>query len=45
MRTAKTLPEVGWDFVRETTNGTADIWWILEGKDYPHLWWELVAQN
>jgi len=21
--------------------GPEDIWWILEGKDYPHLWWEL----
>ena len=30
----------GWDFVGETANGTEDIWWILEGKDYPHLWWE-----
>jgi hypothetical protein len=30
----------GWDFVGETVNGTEDIWWILEGKDYPRLWWE-----
>ncbi len=26
--------------VGETDNGTNDIWWILEGQDYPHLWWE-----
>jgi len=24
----------------ETSNGTEDIWWILEGQDYPRLWWE-----
>jgi hypothetical protein len=26
--------------VGETANGTDDIWWILEGQDYPRLWWE-----
>jgi hypothetical protein len=26
--------------VDETENGTDDIWWIDEGVDYPHLWWE-----
>jgi hypothetical protein len=40
MQTAKTFLDVGWDFVDETANGTEDIWWILEGKDYPRLWWE-----
>jgi len=40
MQTAGTFLEAGWDFVGETTNGTEDIWWILEGKDYPRLWWE-----
>ncbi|MCX5643923.1 MAG: hypothetical protein NTZ17_04445 [Phycisphaerae bacterium] len=40
MKTAKTFLDAGWDFVGETKNGTADIWWILEGKDYPHLWRE-----
>jgi len=40
MQTASTFLEAGWDFVGETTNGTEDIWWILEGKDYPRLWWE-----
>ncbi len=30
----------GWDFMDETTNGTEDIWWILEGRDYPRLWWQ-----
>jgi len=40
MKTARTFLEVGWDFVGETANGTEDIWWILEGQDYPRLWWE-----
>jgi parallel beta-helix repeat protein len=40
MQTASTFLEAGWDFVDETENGTEDIWWILEGQDYPHLWWE-----
>jgi len=43
MQTAKTFQDAGWDFPGETANGTEDIWWILEGKDYPRLWWE--AQN
>ena len=30
----------GWDFIGETTNGTEDIWWIDDGKDYPRLWWQ-----
>ena len=37
--------EAGWDFVGETANGTEDIWWIDEGKDYPHLWWELNEEE
>jgi hypothetical protein len=40
MQTAKTFLEAGWDFAGETANGTEDIWWINEGKDYPRLWWE-----
>jgi hypothetical protein len=40
MQTAATFLNAGWDFVGETANGTEDIWWILEGKDYPRLWWE-----
>jgi hypothetical protein len=40
MQTAKTFLKAGWDFVGETANGTEDIWWILEGQDYPRLWWE-----
>jgi hypothetical protein len=40
MQTASTFVDAGWDFAGETTNGTDDIWWILEGKDYPRLWWE-----
>jgi len=40
MQTAKTFLDAGWDFVGETANGTQDLWWINEGKDYPRLWWE-----
>jgi hypothetical protein len=36
---------VGWDFVGETANGTADTWRILEGQDYPRLQWELKDVN
>jgi len=45
MQTAKTFLEAGRDFVGETENGTEDMWWILEGKDYPRLWWELIPGN
>jgi hypothetical protein len=44
MRTASTFLDAGWDFVDETENGTEDIWWILEGQDYPRLWWEAAEQ-
>jgi len=40
MQTASTFLNAGWDFVDETENGTEDIWWIVEGQDYPRLWWE-----
>ena len=40
MQTTSTFLDAGWDFVDETANGTDDIWWILEGQDYPRLWWE-----
>ena len=40
MQTASTFLEAGWDFIDETENGTDDVWWILEGQDYPRLWWE-----
>jgi len=40
MQTAGTFLDAGWDFMDETVNGEEDIWWILEGKDYPRLWWE-----
>ncbi|MCX5643913.1 MAG: hypothetical protein NTZ17_04395 [Phycisphaerae bacterium] len=45
MQTAKTFLNAGWDFVGETANGTEDTWWILEGKDYPKLWWELTEKK
>jgi len=37
--------DASWDFVDETENGTEDIWWILEGQDYPRLWWELIEDE
>jgi hypothetical protein len=40
METAPTFVSLAWDFVGETANGTEEIWWIEEGKDYPRLWWE-----
>jgi hypothetical protein len=43
MQTVSTFLNAGWDFVGETANGTEDIWWIHEGKDYPRLWWEQSA--
>jgi hypothetical protein len=43
MQTTSTFLDAGWDFVGETESGTEDIWWILEGQDYPRLWWE--AEN
>ena len=42
MQTASTFLDAGWDFADETANGTEDIWWILEGRDYPRLAWELT---
>ena len=41
MQTASMFINTGWDFVDETANGIEDIWWILEGQDYPRLVWEL----
>ena len=40
MQTESTFTDGDWDFVDEIANGTDDIWWILEGQDYPRLWWE-----
>jgi len=44
MQTASTFLDAGWDFAGEMANGTDDIWWILEGRDYPRLWWEAAAE-
>jgi hypothetical protein len=40
MQMAGTFLNAGWDFAGETENGTEDIWCILDGQDYPRLWWE-----
>ena len=39
MQTAKTFLDAGWDFVGETKNGTADIWFMPK-SDYPKLAWQ-----
>jgi hypothetical protein len=45
MQTVNTFLDVGWDFVDEIENGSEDIWWILEGQDYPRLWWEAIEDE
>ena len=45
MQSRNTFTSAGWDFVGETVNGPNDIWWILEGKDYPRLWWQLPRDD
>jgi hypothetical protein len=42
MQTSGMFLDSGWDFMDETENGTEDVWWILEGQDYPRLWWEAI---
>jgi hypothetical protein len=44
MMTVAPYLEAGWDFVGEAENGTAEIWWIDEGKAYPRLWWEAAGE-
>jgi hypothetical protein len=43
MQTAAVFLAAGWDFIDETANGEGDIWSILEGQDYPKLFWESCA--
>jgi len=43
MQKAATFLDAGWDFIGETENGIEDIWWILEGQDYPKLVFKLSA--
>ncbi len=45
MQTGITFNDASWDFMDETANGTEDIWWILEGQDYPRLWREPIEDN
>jgi hypothetical protein len=41
MKTLSTFTDVGWDFVGESTNGTADTWRMCANDvDYPRLAWE-----
>ena len=41
MKTLSTFTDAGWDFVGETTNGTADIWTIPIAGGYPILSWQI----
>ncbi len=41
MTSQNTFTNSGWDLAGETTNGSNDIWWILDGQSYPRLFWEL----
>jgi rhodanese-related sulfurtransferase len=45
MMNPNTFISAGWDFVGETVNGPNDIWWILDGRDYPRLWWQLPTDD
>jgi hypothetical protein len=45
MQTKDIFLNANWDFIGETVNGPNDIWWILEGRDYPRLWWQLPEDN
>ncbi len=45
MQMQSTFTNADWDFMDETANGTEDIWWILEGRDYPRLNWELIEDE
>lgn len=35
MQDINTFLNAGGDFMGETVNGTEDIWWILDGQNYP----------
>ena len=45
MQDMGTYLDAGWDFLGETDNGVADIWWMDDGQDYPHLWWKPDEKN
>ena len=45
MQKQSTFTDAGWDFVDETANGAEDIWSIVEGRGYPRLRWELIAEK
>ena len=42
MQMESTFTDADWDFIGESVNGAEDIWWILEGQDYPRLWSEKI---
>ncbi|MHC4086990.1 MAG: GLUG motif-containing protein [Planctomycetota bacterium] len=45
MQTSETFTVAGWDFIAESANGIEDIWWIIEGVDYPRHLWEYPVLN
>jgi hypothetical protein len=44
LRTMSTYVKEHWDIVDKKTSDVEGTWWILEGQDYPRLWWEPVEQ-
>jgi hypothetical protein len=41
MKTQSTFTSARWDFIGETANGTADIWAICEGTNYPRFVYQI----
>ena len=41
MMTLSTFISANWDFIGETANGTADIWAICEGTNYPRFVYQI----
>jgi hypothetical protein len=41
METQSTFTSARWDFIGETANGTADIWAICEGTNYPRFVYQI----
>ncbi|MBN2588745.1 MAG: hypothetical protein JXA96_02695 [Sedimentisphaerales bacterium] len=45
MKNKSTFTSAGWDFFGEIINGTNEIWWINEGKEYPKFFDGEKASN
>ena len=44
MQTQSTFTDAGWDFINETVNGTADIWYLTPSH-YPRFAWEGIPPH